>query len=62
MAHDSKRKPGAGRPKAIPGELARTSIYLPRDLMRRVDATAGQGRRSEWIREALEQRLDREAT
>jgi metal-responsive CopG/Arc/MetJ family transcriptional regulator len=52
-----KRAPGAGRPKEIPGELIRTSIYLPEQLMQEVDKKAGKGNRSQVIREALERWL-----
>ena len=41
-----------GRPKRL-RELTRTSVYLPRELMARVDSIAGHGQRSETIRIAL---------
>jgi predicted DNA-binding protein len=36
-----------------------TAIRLPPEMLERIDALAGKGRRSEFIREAVQEKLDR---
>lgn len=37
------------------------TLYIDRDLLAEVERCASHGERSEWIREAIRQRLEREA-
>ena len=39
--------------------MARTNVILPEDLIREVDRIAGKRKRSRFIVEAIEERLDR---
>ena len=41
------------------GEMVRTHVLLPRDLVARLDEAAGPRRRSEFVAEALRKELDR---
>ena len=41
------------------GEMVRTHVLLPRELVARVDTEVGPRRRSEFVAEALQEKLDR---
>lgn len=41
------------------GEMVRTHVLLPRDLLERIDERVGSRRRSEFVAETLRKELDR---
>jgi hypothetical protein len=55
LEHDDDRRRKRGRTKPLTNQV---NARYPKDLLARIDAAAGEGKRSEWILEACRMRLD----